>query len=69
MGVEHIEPARMVMVGDRANGMLAAAWHAIPGVGALWGYGDAAELSEAGATVLCLPPHDLATAIRNLLQV
>jgi phosphoglycolate phosphatase len=68
MGVEQIEPTRMVMVGDRANDMLAAARHAIPGVGALWGYGDETELTEAGATVLCPSPHDLATAIRNLLQ-
>ncbi len=68
MGVEQIEPDRMVMVGDRANDMLAAARHAIPGVGALWGYGNETELSEAGATVLCPWPHELATAIRNLLQ-
>jgi phosphoglycolate phosphatase len=64
MGVEQIEPTRMVMVGDRANDMLAAARHAIPGVGALWGYGDETELMEAGATVLCPSPYDLTAAIR-----
>jgi phosphoglycolate phosphatase len=69
IGVEQIDPSRMVMVGDRANDMLAAARHAIPGVGALWGYGDESELMEAGATILCPKPHDLSTAIRNLLQV
>ena len=67
--MEQIEPSRMVMVGDRANDILAAARHAIPGVGALWGYGDDAELIEAGATVLCPSPHDLTAAIWNLLQV
>jgi phosphoglycolate phosphatase len=69
MGVEQIEPIRMVMVGDRANDMLAAARHAIAGVGALWGYGDETELMEAGATVLCPSPHDLTAAIRPLFQV
>jgi len=69
IGVEQIDPSRMAMVGDRANDMLAAARHAIPGVGALWGYGDETELLEAGATILCFSPHDLATAIRNFLQV
>jgi phosphoglycolate phosphatase len=69
IGVEQIEPSRMVMVGDRANDMLAAARHAIPGVGALWGYGNETELMEAGATILCPSPNNLAAAIRNLLQV
>jgi phosphoglycolate phosphatase len=69
IGVEQIEPTRMVMIGDRANDMLAAARHAIPGVGALWGYGDETELREAGATNLCPSPHDLTASIRNLLQV
>jgi phosphoglycolate phosphatase len=69
MGVEQIEPIRMVMVGDRANDMLAAARHAIAGVGALWGCGDETELMEAGATVLCPSPHDLTAAIRPLFQV
>jgi phosphoglycolate phosphatase len=69
MGVEQIEPSRMVMIGDRANDMLAAARHAIPGVGALWGYGDEAELMEAGATILSLSPHDLAATVRGLLHI
>jgi phosphoglycolate phosphatase len=69
IGVEQIEPTRMVMVGDRANDMLAAARHAIPGVGALWGYGDETELTEAGSTVLCSSTHDLTATIRNLLSV
>jgi phosphoglycolate phosphatase len=69
MGVEQIEPTRMVMVGDRANDLPAATRYAIPGVGALWGFGDVTELMEAGATVLCSSPHDLAAAVRILVQV
>jgi phosphoglycolate phosphatase len=69
IGVEQIEPRRMVMIGDRANDMLAAARHAIPGVGALWGYGDRVELMQAGATILCPSPHDLTATVRGLLQI
>jgi phosphoglycolate phosphatase len=69
IGVEQIETSRMVMVGDRANDMLAAGRHAIPAVGALWGYGNEAELTEAGATVLCPSPDDLVTTVRDLLLV
>jgi phosphoglycolate phosphatase len=38
-------------------------------VGALWGYGDETELTEAGSTVLCSSTHDLTATIRNLLSV
>jgi phosphoglycolate phosphatase len=69
MGVEQIEPARMVMVGDRANDMLAAGRHAISAAGALWGHGDEAELLEAGATVLCPSPDALVGIVRDLLRV
>jgi phosphoglycolate phosphatase len=69
IGVEQIDPTRMVMIGDRANDMLAASRHAISSVGALWGYGDEAELREAGATILCPSPNDLVGSIQDLLQV
>jgi phosphoglycolate phosphatase len=57
------------MIGDRANDMLAATRHGIPGVGALWGYGDKAELMEAGATTVCASPDDLTATVRSLLRV
>jgi phosphoglycolate phosphatase len=69
IGVEQTKPRRMVMIGDRANDMLAAARHTIPSVGALWGYGDEAELREAGASVLRPSPDGLVTTVRNLLRV
>lgn len=69
VGVEQIEPSRMIMVGDRANDMLAASRHAIPGVGALWGYGCEDELTAAGATVLCSSPDDLADTVQNLIKM
>jgi phosphoglycolate phosphatase len=69
IGVEQIEPSRMIMVGDRANDMLAAAQHTIPGVGALWGYGLKDELMAAGASVLCVTPDDLVDAVQDLVKV
>ncbi len=69
IGVEQIEPSRTIMIGDRANDMLAARRHAISAVGALWGYGDKTELLEAGATVLCPSPDALVRTVRDLLRV
>jgi phosphoglycolate phosphatase len=69
IGVEQIKPSRMIMVGDRANDMLAAAQHTIPGVGALWGYGSKDELTAAGASVLCVTPDDLVDAVQDLVKV
>jgi phosphoglycolate phosphatase len=66
IGVEQIDPARTIMVGDRANDMLAASRHGIPAVGAIWGYGDADELRSSGATVLCPSPNDLVEMVQSL---
>lgn len=51
---------RAVMVGDRKFDMEAARGLRAHAVGALWGYGSHAELSEAGAEVLLDAPRDLA---------
>ena len=67
MAAEGIDPTRTVMVGDRANDILAAARHAMPSIGVLWGYGDADELTGAGASVLCAAPGDLPAAAAGLL--
>jgi len=48
-----------VMIGDRGADMVAARHHGLRAVGALWGYGDRAELLEAGAHVLCESPAGL----------
>jgi phosphoglycolate phosphatase len=45
-------PRRPVMVGDRHHDVVGAAEHGVPCIGVLWGYGDADELLEAGATAL-----------------
>jgi len=58
---------RACMVGDRRHDVVAAARHGIPTVGVLWGYGDAAELSEAGAHGLCDRPPNLPDLVARAL--
>jgi phosphoglycolate phosphatase len=66
IAAEGIDPARTVMVGDRANDVLAAARHAMASIGVLWGYGDADELTGAGATRLCSATKHLPAAVAGL---
>ena len=47
------------MVGDRHYDMVAARTHDIRAVGALWGFGSAEELLDAGAHWLISRPHEL----------
>nr|QQZ51021.1 hypothetical protein JKL49_07450 [Phenylobacterium glaciei] len=54
------------MVGDRSYDMIAARKNGLAALGALWGYGSEAELSEAGAHALCAAPSDLAASCRDL---
>ena len=51
------------MLGDRKHDVLAARRHGIPTIGALWGYGGADELREAGAATLCASPSDVPAAL------
>jgi phosphoglycolate phosphatase len=57
------------MVGDREYDMRAAARHGIPGIGVLWGYGDAAELQNAGAAALIASPEELPDACELINSV
>ncbi len=61
-----LDAARSVMIGDRGVDMRAARHHGLAAVGALWGYGSAAELEEHGAQRLCASPHALPEAIARL---
>ena len=56
---ESILPADTVMIGDRADDVLAAKANGIFAVGVLWGFGSRDELSEAGADLLCETPENL----------
>lgn len=54
---------RKTMIGDRSFDALGARAVGIPAIGALWGYGDAAELSGAGADPLIASPRDIPAAV------
>ena len=67
LAAEGLAPEAARMVGDREYDMRAAARHGIAGVGVLWGYGDEAELREAGASVLIASPAELPDACAAIL--
>jgi phosphoglycolate phosphatase len=55
--------SRIVMIGDRRYDALGARAVGIAAIGALWGYGDRAELSEAGADPIIASPGDIPDAV------
>jgi len=59
LATQHIDPSDAIMVGDRKYDVAGAARHGIATIGALWGHGGEAELTEAGAAALCERPGDL----------
>ncbi len=61
-----LSPEAICMVGDRDNDALAAARNGAPCIGVLWGYGDEAELTAAGATPLIRLPRELPPACAAL---
>ena len=54
---------RIVMIGDRRHDADGARAVGIPAIGALWGYGDAEELSRAGADPLIESPRQIPAAV------
>ena len=49
-----------VMIGDRKHDILGAAQAGLDSIGVLYGYGDEAELREAGALYLAEKVEDIA---------
>jgi phosphoglycolate phosphatase len=60
---ERLDPRAVAMVGDRSHDVLGARACGVAAVGALWGYGSRAELSEAGAHALAAEPAELTSAL------
>jgi phosphoglycolate phosphatase len=59
-GAQPADPAvGAVMIGDRSHDVVGAAALGVPTIGALWGYGTAAELRGAGAALVLAEPLDL----------
>lgn len=61
-----LEAGDCCMWGDRGYDVIAASRHTIPTIGALWGYGGAGELHEAGAAALCASPSEVPAAFLTL---
>jgi phosphoglycolate phosphatase len=61
-------PDKVVMIGDRRQDALGAHAVGIPAIGALWGYGDASELTEAGADPLIESPTQIPAAVEALFS-
>lgn len=64
---ERLAPERAVMIGDRLFDIRAAKASGLAAIGALWGYGDAAELRDHGADALCASAAELPAAIATLI--
>lgn len=65
---DHAIPAhKALMIGDRRFDITGAHANHLRNIGVLWGYGDADELAEAGADVLCPTPDSLETMIHTQL--
>ena len=61
---EHgVDPATAVMVGDREHDIQGAAENSLPAIGITWGYGDRAELENAGAKAVFDTPAETADYI------
>ena len=60
-------PTRAVMIGDTMYDMVAAAAHAMPGIGVAWGIGSRAELEGAGASRIVAAPDELPDAVAAAL--
>jgi phosphoglycolate phosphatase len=59
------EPGRTIVVGDTSFDMAMAAAAGATGIGAGWGYHEAAELIEAGAVAVADEPREALTLIRE----
>ena len=53
------DKSKVVMIGDRKHDISGAAANGIASIGVLWGFGDEAELEQAGATYLAKEVTDL----------
>jgi phosphoglycolate phosphatase len=62
LGERGLDAGDCVMWGDRRHDVVAARRHAIPTIGALWGYGGEQELREAEAAALCAHPSEVPDA-------
>ena len=58
-----LQPDDCVMIGDRHMDIDGARAHGMRGLGVLWGFGDEAELRDAGAQALLRHPQELESVL------
>ena len=63
LAAERLAASRCVMIGDRAQDIIAANANDVRPVGVLWGYGSREELQGAGASELLNAPAELLAAV------
>lgn len=62
-----LDPERTVMIGDRLHDVHGARANGIATIGVLWGFGDRAELEQAGAARIAERPEQLPGLVEDLL--
>ncbi len=67
IATEKIEADRTVMIGDRSHDIVGARANDVASIGVLWGYGDRAELEDAGADRIAEKPEEIFAQLRALL--
>ena len=58
------EAGNMVMVGDTAFDVIGAKAHGIPTIGVSWGYGEVADMEQAGAIAIVHTAEELLTMLK-----
>ena len=61
------DASRSVMVGDRRFDIEGGQQHDLATIGVTYGFGDRAELEQAGADMICDSVEELGAALRNFL--
>ena len=67
LATEGLDAAGTVMIGDRMHDIAGARANGVAAIGVLWGYGDRAELEEAGAAAIASEPGQLVGIVRGML--
>ena len=57
------DASNAIMVGDTKYDVIGAAAHGIPTVGVAWGYGEVADMQEAGAAAIATTTQELLTLL------
>jgi phosphoglycolate phosphatase len=67
LATEGLDATNAVMIGDRSHDIVGANANGVASIGVLWGYGDLAELTAAGATRIATVPSELPEIVDDIL--